>query len=54
MALAIRVDALSDKPDSTLGEDARVKVEERLRQLEGAGFKAATGSNMWARGRRAM
>ena len=48
------MDALSDKPDSTLGEDARVKVEERLRQLEGAGFKPATGSNMWARGRRAM
>lgn len=44
--MAIRVDALSDKPDSTLGEDARVKVEERLRQLEGGAMRTATGGAM--------
>lgn len=34
-ALAIRVDALGDSPDATIGVEARAKVEARLRQLEG-------------------
>lgn len=34
-ALAIRVDALGDSVDATLGLEAREKVEARLRQLEG-------------------
>ena len=44
-ALAVRVDALSDKPDASLGEDARMKVEDRLRQLEGGAMRSAAGSN---------
>lgn len=31
----MRVDALSDNDDVTLGRESRVKVEERMRQLEG-------------------
>jgi len=34
-ALSIRVDALGDTPEPTVGIDARLKVEERMRQLEG-------------------
>eukprot|EP00195_Chlamydomonas_chlamydogama_P017712 CAMPEP_0202889986 /NCGR_PEP_ID=MMETSP1392-20130828/514_1 /ASSEMBLY_ACC=CAM_ASM_000868 /TAXON_ID=225041 /ORGANISM="Chlamydomonas chlamydogama, Strain SAG 11-48b" /LENGTH=512 /DNA_ID=CAMNT_0049573453 /DNA_START=175 /DNA_END=1713 /DNA_ORIENTATION=+ len=34
-ALAIRVDALGDSADASIGIDARAKVEARLRQLEG-------------------
>ncbi|GIL45727.1 hypothetical protein Vafri_2891 [Volvox africanus] len=34
-ALAIRVDALGDSNDATVGMEARQKVEARLRQLEG-------------------
>lgn len=34
-ALSIRVDALGDTSEATIGIEDRVKVEERLRQLEG-------------------
>jgi len=34
-ALSIRVDALGDTSEATIGVEDRVKVEERLRQLEG-------------------
>merc|ERR1712196_429104 len=34
-ALSIRVDALGDTSKATIGLEDRVKVEERLRQLEG-------------------
>jgi len=34
-ALSIRVDALGDTDEATVGFDGRLKVEERLRQLEG-------------------
>lgn len=34
-SLAIRVDALGDSADASIGIDARAKVEARLRQLEG-------------------
>ena len=34
-ALSIRVDALGDTDGATIGVDARQKVEERMRQLEG-------------------
>ena len=34
-ALAIRVDALGETPDSSIGLESRAKVEERLLQLEG-------------------
>jgi len=34
-ALSIRVDALGDTAEATVGFDGRLKVEERLRQLEG-------------------
>ena len=34
-ALSIRVDALGETSTATIGLDARLKVEERLRQLEG-------------------
>lgn len=34
-ALSIRVDALGDASDATIGLEARAKVEARLRQLEG-------------------
>ena len=34
-ALSIRVDALGDTSQATVGFDARLKVEERMRQLEG-------------------
>merc|ERR1740133_718086 len=34
-ALAVRVDALGDADDATLGIEGRLKVEERLRQLQG-------------------
>lgn len=39
------MDALSDKPDASLGEDARMKVEDRLRQLEGGAMRGAAGTN---------
>ena len=38
-ALAVRVDALGDDPDTTIGLESRAKVEQRLRQLEGKGFQ---------------
>merc|ERR1719502_777220 len=34
-ALSIRVDALGDTAEATVGFDGRLKVEERLRQLDG-------------------
>ena len=34
-ALSIRVDALGDTSEATIGVEDRIKVEERLRQLEG-------------------
>ena len=34
-ALSIRVDALGDSSEATVGYDGRLKVEERMRQLEG-------------------
>lgn len=34
-SLSIRVDALGDTNDATVGLEARAKVEARLRQLEG-------------------
>jgi len=34
-ALSIRVDALGDTDDASVGTEARAKVEARLRQLEG-------------------
>merc|ERR1719163_2384622 len=40
-SLAVRVDALSDGDDASLGIDARSKVEARLRQLEGGSVRAS-------------
>ena len=48
-ALSIRVDALGDSNEATIGYDARLKVEERLRVLDGrppaADGAAASSSN---------
>jgi nucleolar protein 58 len=45
-ALAIRVDALGDADEATIGYEARASVEERIRQLEGGGsFSAASSSS---------
>ncbi|CAM9603973.1 unnamed protein product [Ectocarpus fasciculatus] len=46
-ALAIRVDALGDNDGPTIALDSRVKVEERLRQLEGGQQRSsiAAGNN---------
>ena len=38
-ALAVRVDALGDDPDTSIGLESRAKVEQRLRQLEGKSFQ---------------
>jgi len=38
-ALAVRVDALGDDPDTSIGLESRAKVEMRLRQLEGKSFQ---------------
>jgi len=48
-ALSIRVDALGDTSEPTIALEARAKVEQRLRQLEGGGassssFSAGAGS----------
>jgi len=47
-ALAVRVDALGDDPDTSIGLESRAKVEARLRQLEGKSFQfsspGATGT----------
>lgn len=40
-ALAIRVDALGDNDGPTIALDSRIKVEERLRQLEGGQQRAS-------------
>lgn len=41
-ALAIRVDALGDTPDATIGLTARATVEARLRQMEGHELESAS------------
>jgi len=41
-ALAVRVDALGDDPDTSIGLESRAKVEQRLRQLEGKSFTLPT------------
>ena len=43
-ALAVRVDALGEDDDATIGFDARAKVEARLRQLEGGAPPPASAS----------
>jgi nucleolar protein 58 len=43
-ALAIRVDALGDTEEATIGIEGRAKVEERMRQLEARGSGAASGN----------
>jgi len=47
-ALSIRVDALGDAAEATIGLEDRVKVEERLRQLEG---KSSGKHNSAAKGK---
>ncbi len=42
-ALSIRVDALGESSEATIGVDAREKVEARLRQLEGKTLGEASG-----------
>lgn len=42
-ALAIRVDALGDHTEATIGYDNKAKVEARLRQLEGTSVYQASG-----------
>ncbi|OUS45775.1 hypothetical protein BE221DRAFT_115779 [Ostreococcus tauri] len=42
-ALSIRVDALGESSEATIGIDAREKVEARLRQLEGKSLGEASG-----------
>ncbi|KAK3246972.1 Nucleolar protein 58, variant 2 [Cymbomonas tetramitiformis] len=42
-ALSIRVDALGDETDATIGVEARAKVEARLRQLEGRSLATSSG-----------
>jgi len=44
-ALAVRVDALGEDDDATIGFDARAKVEARLRQLEGGNGNVAPATN---------
>ncbi|XP_027179171.1 probable nucleolar protein 5-2 [Coffea eugenioides] len=43
-ALAIRYDALGDNPDNTMGLENRLKLEARLRSLEGRELNRAAGS----------
>lgn len=43
-ALAIRVDALGENDGPTIALDSRIKVENRLRQLEGGSQRAAVSS----------
>jgi nucleolar protein 58 len=43
-ALAIRVDALGDTEEATIGLEGRAKVEERMRQLESRGSGASSGN----------
>ncbi|KAL1220850.1 putative nucleolar protein 5-1 [Cardamine amara subsp. amara] len=44
VALAIRVDALGDGQDNTMGVENRLKLETRLRQLEGKDLGRLSGS----------
>lgn len=48
-ALAIRVDALGETEDTTVGNEGREKVEARMRQLEGLGHIGATGGAKYVR-----
>ena len=48
-ALSIRVDALGESSEATIGVESREKVEARLRQLEGKTLGDARG---WPRARR--
>jgi len=41
-ALSVRVDALGESSDVTIGHDARLKVEDRMRELEGRPKEAAS------------
>uniref|UniRef100_A0A7N0TG47 Nucleolar protein 58 n=1 Tax=Kalanchoe fedtschenkoi TaxID=63787 RepID=A0A7N0TG47_KALFE len=43
-ALAIRCDALGDNEDSTMGVESRLKLEARLRNLEGGELSKSAGS----------
>ncbi|CAM8914776.1 unnamed protein product [Rhodiola kirilowii] len=43
-ALAIRCDALGDNEDSSMGVESRLKLEARLRNLEGGEFSKSAGS----------
>jgi nucleolar protein 58 len=43
-ALSIRVDALGESSEATIGYEAREKVEARLRQLEGGSAAVASGN----------
>ncbi|XP_074311492.1 putative nucleolar protein 5-2 [Silene latifolia] len=43
-ALAIRYDALGDNPDNSMGVDNRLKLENRLRNLEGRELGRSAGS----------
>lgn len=49
-ALSIRVDALGESSEPTVAVEAREKVEERMRQLEG-GYRAQTSGGAKARSR---
>jgi nucleolar protein 58 len=44
-ALAIRVDALGDHSEATIGYENRAKVEARMRQLEGGGQLSLSGTS---------
>ena len=43
-ALSIRVDALGDASEATIGIEARATVEQRIRALEGGSFTASTSA----------
>jgi len=47
-ALAIRVDALGDAEEATIGYENRAKVEARMRQLEGGGALSLSGTSAGA------
>ena len=44
-ALAIRVDALGEHSEATIGYENRAKVEARMRQLEGGGQLSLSGTS---------
>ena len=53
-ALAVRVDALGDDPDTSIGLESRAKVEARLRQLEGKSFQFPTPDKSASAGKVSM